>query len=547
MDSIKINIILPKASELRSDLNGLLDQVKNKSSINLDLDITSFKASISEVSQLLGKLKSQVSSLGGFESLINANIVNQSTSAIEKQNNAIREQQKLLDERVLKTSFTTQVGNDGEDILIKDLEKIKDEYGNIIEVVNTYSKKTGEITSTIVTTTNEVEKQRLENEKLLASTEKVKDALQFKLNNSVSNKNFTLIDDSVFTNLQQRINQINTETPEREIRELKIALSNLGSSDSQIVRLQNAISKYGITIEGLKNKYGKIVPEKELDEAVSKVNVLKQALENLQNGQDYTTNGISNILNDASSGVKSLTTATKNASEQQRLYNKEVTTFGNAFKDILTKVGLFSIVYTGINKVQNAFRDGFQSVIEMDSALANLNKVVDMNSSQLLKMRDSAVSMGEALGRSAIDVANAQAEFGRQYKDISTINEMTRASILGANVMDGVSADEVAKGLTTIISSMKLEAKDAIPILDGLNEVQNNYRVSASSMLSALAEVGSTAQVAGADIYQLQGYITSMSVATGKSGDEIGNSLRSITSRIYKIGSEGLNDSPLVA
>ena len=328
---------------------------------------------------------------------------------------------------------------------------------------------------------------------------------------------------------------------------MKIALSNLGSSDSQIVRLQNAISKYGITIEGLKNKYGKIVPEKELDEAVSKVNVLKQALENLQNGQDYTTNGISNILNDASSGVKSLTTATKNASEQQRLYNKEVTTFGNAFKDILTKVGLFSIVYTGINKVQNAFRDGFQSVIEMDSALANLNKVVDMNSSQLLKMRDSAVSMGEALGRSAIDVANAQAEFGRQYKDISTINEMTRASILGANVMDGVSADEVAKGLTTIISSMKLEAKDAIPILDGLNEVQNNYRVSASSMLSALAEVGSTAQVAGADIYQLQGYITSMSVATGKSGDEIGNSLRSITSRIYKIGSEGLNDSPLVA
>lgn len=540
MDSIKINITLPKASELRADLNGLLDQVKNKSSINLDLDITSFKASISEVSQLLGKLKSQVSILGGFESLINANIVNQSTSAIEKQNNAIREQQKLLDERVLKTSFTTQVGNDGEDILIKDLEKIKDEYGNIIEVVNTYSKKTGEITSTIVTTTNEVEKQRLENEKLLASTEKVKDALQFKLNNSVSNKNFTLIDDSVFTNLQQRINQINTETPEREIRELKIALSNLGSSDSQIVRLQNAISKYGITIDGLKNKYGKIVPEKELDEAVSKVNVLKQALENLQNGQDYTTNAISNILNDASSGVKSLTTATKNASEQQRLYNKEVTTFGNAFKDILTKVGLFSIVYTGINKVQNALRDGVQSVIDMDTALADLNKVVDLSDSQILSMRDSAVAMGEALGRSAIDVAKAQAEFGRQYKDIETINEMTRASILGANVMDGVSSADVAKGLTTIITSMKLEAEDAIPILDSLNEVQNNYRVSASNMLSALAEVGSTAKIAGADIYELQGYITAMTVSTGKSGDEIGNSLRSITSRIYKIGSEGI-------
>lgn len=541
MNSIKINIALPKASELRSDLNELLSQVKNKSSINLDLDITSFKTSISEVSQMLGKLKSQVSSLGGFESLINANIVNESTNAIEKQNNAIREQQKLLNERVLKTSYTTQVGKDGEDILIKDLEKIRDEYGNIIEVVNTYSKKTGEITSTTVTTTDEVEKQRIANEKLLASTEKVKDSLQLKLNQSLSNQNFTLIDDSVFTQLQNKINSINTETPEKEIRELQTALTNLGSSDSQIVRLQNAISKYEITISGLKDKYKNIVPKKEMDDALSKINILRESLERIQNGENYTNKGISSILNDASSSMKSVTTATKNASEQQRLYNKEVTTFGNAFKDILTKVGLFSVVYTGINKVQSAFREGFQSVVEMDSALANLNKVVELNSSQLLQMRDSAVAMGEALGRSAIDVAKAQAEFGRQYKDIATINEMTRASILGANVMDGVGADEVAKGLTTIISSMKLEAKDAIPILDSLNEVQNNYRVSASSMLSALAEVGSTAKIAGADIYQLQGYITAMTVSTGKSGDEIGNSLRSITSRIYKIGSEGIS------
>ena len=43
-------------------------------------------------------------------------------------------------------------------------------------------------------------------------------------------------------------------------------------------------------------------------------------------------------------------------------------------------------------------------------------------------------------------------------------------------------------------------------------------------MLNALAEVGSTAYTSGTNLKQVEGYITSIAVATGKSGDEIGNS-----------------------
>ena len=537
MKSIKINVALPKASELSQDLNVLLTQVQSKTKINLDLDTSTFKTSISEISQILGKLKTQITSMGSVGELLKSSSITQSTKDLERQNVLLREQQRLLSERsVIKTSSSEVVNSDGSRTLLNDLEKTRDEYGNIIEVVNTYNKKSGEITSTIINTTSEVEKQRIASEKALASVEKVQSVLQNKLDSSMSNKNFTLIDDSVFTNLQNRINSLNADTAEKEINELKIAITNLGNSDSQIVRLQNAISKYEIKIDGLKGKYKDIIPEKELNEAVSKLESLKKTLNSIQGGDSLSNKNISSILNDASSSMNRLSTATKNA-------NQEAITFGSAFKDIASKVGLFSLAYTALNEFQQAFKEGIQSVIQMDDALTDLAKVVDLNSNQLLQMRDNAVSMGEALGRSAVDVAKAQAEFGRQYKDIATINEMTRASIIGANVMDGASSDEVAKGLTTIINSLKLESKDAIPIIDSLNEVQNNYRISASSMLNALAEVGSTAKVAGADINQLQGYITAMSVATGKSGDEIGNSLRSITSRIYKIGTEGIESA----
>ena len=62
-------------------------------------------------------------------------------------------------------------------------------------------------------------------------------------------------------------------------------------------------------------------------------------------------------------------------------------------------------------------------------------------------------------------------------------------------------------------------------------------------MMEALAEVGSTAHTSGANLQKVEGYITSIAVATGESGSEVGNAMRSIMSRIYKIGSEGMESA----
>lgn len=542
MDNIKINVVFPSATEIKRDLANILKSVGKESQIKLDLDISDFSKTISDVSQSLAKLKSQMSGVKGLDNLVEIASINASTKAIERQTEAIQNQQKIM-ENVVKTSNTKMIDSSGNENIIKDLETIRDEYGNLIEVVNRYDSKTGELKNTFVTTTNEIEKQEKQAEKALKSIENLKSGLQNKLNSTLGNQNFNLIDDSVFTSLQTKINSINTNTPEKEINELKIALSNLNSSDSQIIRLQNAIEKNGIAISSLKDKYKDLVPENELKIAEDRINTLKNALQQMQtNGGGYSSNGISSMLNDASSSMKSLTNATKNASEEQRLYNKEVVTFGSAFKDVATKVGLFSLVYTGINQIQNAFRNGVQSVIDMDGALSNLAKVVDLSESQLTKMRDSAVSMGQALGRSSVEIANAQAEFGRLYKDVDTINDLTQKAILGANVMDGLSSEKVASGLTTIISSMELEAKDAITILDSLNEIQNNFKIQADELLNGLAQVGSVAKTSGVNLQELSGYITAIQIATGESGDSIGNSLNAIFSRVYKKYSENALD-----
>ena len=60
-------------------------------------------------------------------------------------------------------------------------------------------------------------------------------------------------------------------------------------------------------------------------------------------------------------------------------------------------------------------------------------------------------------------------------------------------------------------------------------------------MADALSETASTGFTSGASLEQLEGYITAIATSTGESGSEVGNALRSMMARLYKIGAEGNN------
>ena len=528
MDSIKINITLPKASEIKKDLDSLLNQIRKNSNVKLDLDTKQFENSVNQINQLLRNVKAQMSSLGGAENLFVASGMKEANDQIERQNKLLKEQRNIR-EGIIKTSTTIGLNSEGDRVLVKELERVRDEYGQIIDRVTTYNRETGKISDVLETTTDEVEKQQKAYERLEESVAKVKDSLQNKLNQSMANQGFTGISDDVFKDFQLRINDLDIETTTQEIRELQRELTNLGNSDSQIIRLQNAISRHEASIVSLKDKYKDLVPENELAVANARLNELRRTLEEIQSGDFFTNKQISNTLNEATNSMRELGNATRNAKDH--------------FGEIAKRVGLFDIAYDTVNMIQDAFKNGVQSVIDMNTALSDLNKVVPLSNAQLEQMRDSAVQMGEALGRSAVDIAQAQAEFGRMTKDTNEINELVRSATIGANTMGGVSSDEVAKGLTTIMSSLNIEASKSIDIINSLNEVQNNFTISSKDLMDGLAEVGSVAETAGLSLDELNGYMTAIQQSTGKTGDSIGTSLNSILSRLYRTGRGGMEAS----
>ena len=508
-NKLKIDIALPSKSKLQSELDSLLGKMNNeKIKVDFKLDGSSIKGILSE----LNKVKAQI---GDF--------------------------------KILETGSSLIDGK-----TISEFVKIEDSLGNIVRL----TEKQGSIYRENL---NPVQKLTKEEEKYAEQIYKANDALEvrkMKLQSALdglysrgvvseSQLNSTGLD-SMISNLNlgstntdfERINQILRE-------QLTLERDMISARQQEKKEISNAIKEQlnlADKVEKVKNKYNaQLDTIEKVNEAFlksSKGSALKTELENIRTEvNNLNPSNVSELNSQVSrldSTIRNTSTDVSTMGREWSLATQNANTFTGAIGEALRKIGIFNIGYDIINGIENQFREGVQSVIDMDTALSNLNKVVDISKSEMLEMRDAAVSLGEELGRSAVDVAEGMAEFGRQYKDLDQIKEMTESSIIGANVMDNVTSGEVAKSLTTILTSMELEASNAIDVINKLNEVQNNFRVESGDMLNALAEVGSTAKTSGVELNDLTGYITALTVATGKSGDEVGTAIRSIMARMYK-------------
>lgn len=191
-----------------------------------------------------------------------------------------------------------------------------------------------------------------------------------------------------------------------------------------------------------------------------------------------------------------------------------------------------------MNEGFSQIREAVKYVKDMNTALTDLNKVVDLSSSQLNNMRLASVSLGNDLAKSSIDIAKSMSVFGAYTKDIGEIQELTRVATMASNVTD-LSASESAKAITGAMVSFKMNAKDSMKILDSWNELQNNFLVRGEDLSSSIGKVGSIAKQTGTDINYLNAVTTTLVSSMNISGDEAGTAIKGVLSRLYNMGEEG--------
>ena len=253
----------------------------------------------------------------------------------------------------------------------------------------------------------------------------------------------------------------------------------------------------------------------------------------LQKGNEFVT--YSAYVDKATNSIHEYSHSSRNAMI-------ETLTFSKAIKTAIIRMGEWAIAGTLIFGTLRKIREAIRYIHELDDAIVDLTKVVDLSNQQINKMAQSAIDLGKELGKSSVEIMKGMAEWGRFTKDISEIEELTRVATIASNVSD-LSVQEASRLMTTAMITYKLQVEDMISLIDSFNEIQNNMRVSAKDLADAIAEVGNAAAQSKTPIADLQGYITAIVQSTGASGSEVGTTLKSAISRIYRLGSEGEYDA----
>ena len=379
---------------------------------------------------------------------------------------------------------------------------------------------------------------------------------------------------------QERINkQLNTKS--QNALNLGVKFGNL--SPEQLAPLEKALARYKTLISSMqqKNISGQIVSDKDIERLQRLENAIKRVYDNTRiaskdsrgfnfeqypkmtnavqgatNAQNYYNQSImhgkklleANVqetekyikvtqrlregskITSVTAYVNKLNGETYKFSESMRDLMRRTWDLGSAFKTAFEKIGLWAGATGIFYGVANSLQQMGREIINVDTKLTELSKVLDNSTNWSKLMRDTAES-ANMMARSLTEALDAEIEFAKQGFEAAQAVELAKTSMLGANVT-GLKTGEMANYLTGILAQFNIEAEKSSTIIDKLNEVDNNFAVTSIGLAQSINKAGEAAQQYGLTIDDLIGYTTAIQTSTRESGNQIGNMLKTVISRI---------------
>lgn len=327
---------------------------------------------------------------------------------------------------------------------------------------------------------------------------------------------------------------IHFDVDTKELAKLEKAMStvqnkmNVMSRNIDNVSKQfNSLSRSVESINTSQRKYSNAIDQMNRD--------TKQAINSVRSLQRTVDRGFNpRGINTSAQSVRTFDNRIIGARESMRGLNRYTLSFSDATAIASERMLQWSIGATMIYGTSRAIREVLYTIVQLDSQLVSLKKVMDADTnfiSMMEEMSDSANKFGRKLTEvNDIAIAFAQEGFGEDK-----ISGLVEATSLLSNVGD----IDVKKAQSTISSLMLVYDKgitEATGLVDRLNEVTNNYAIDVDNLAVGLQKSTGVAKAFGVSIEENIGNITAITGATRESGAIVGNALKTIYSRITTVG-----------
>lgn len=216
---------------------------------------------------------------------------------------------------------------------------------------------------------------------------------------------------------------------------------------------------------------------------------------------------------------------------------KRALSFRDSITSAFRRVALWGTAAGITYGAVNAFREAGRTMMDVETGVTNLSKVVRSADKDLEAFSESAISSAKRIateyGTSIQEAFKSMRIFAQQGLEMADIIKLTESTSIAANttVLDQAKA---AEGLTSAIKQFGLEASSSMAIVDAWNEVAKRNAVTELTLVDALKKAGSAARTVGVDFNQLIGLTTAIGEATRQPGREVGTSLRFIFQRTLR-------------
>ncbi len=305
-----------------------------------------------------------------------------------------------------------------------------------------------------------------------------------------------------------------------------------GANSSSRYRVRTALDRVGPTVEAARAT--NLLANAKRDNAkAANANALatqeeaRKAAENTRKTNENTD--AENKNSKAKTNGKKKTDDSTRSTKRRTKANQGL---ASSFKKILT----WSVAAFGVHRLTAYVTRGITSLYELDKELTQISTVTGKTRKEVYELGNEFNRMGTRLGKTTKEIASASVIFFRQGKSQAEVLKLVEATTVAASVANTDMA-QTSEYLTATLNGFKMEASEAMDIVDKFSAIGANAGTSFSEVAYALTKVGSSAQNAGVDIDHMMSYIATVSEVTRESAENIGTSFKTMFARMRKITS----------
>lgn len=223
----------------------------------------------------------------------------------------------------------------------------------------------------------------------------------------------------------------------------------------------------------------------------------------------------------AAQSVKSVGTAAKESSGFADL-------MGDSFVRVAGKMALWQVMGNAIAGLKRSFTEALETMKDVDDEMVTIRKVTGATTEELNRIEKQAYDTASAYGVAANEYLNSVANFSRAGygEQASALAELaTKTQIVG-----DTDAETAQQFLLSMDAAYKYQGsiEQLTKVLDGANEIDNNYATSIEKIAEGLGKVAPIAAQAHVGADELTAAIGTITAVTQRSGTEAATALRAL-------------------